>query len=100
VGGGFRYIMRGPDGDPMGMRGVWRELDPPKRAVHLETFDEYPGESIVISDFAEREGKTTLTITVQYESPEHRQGVLASGMEHGAAETFDRLAEMLAGVEV
>ena len=52
------------------------------------------------SDFAERDGKTTLTITVQYESPEHRQAVLASGMEHGAAETFDRLAEMLAGVEV
>jgi uncharacterized protein YndB with AHSA1/START domain len=100
VGGGFRYIMRGPDGGPMGMRGVWRELDPPKRAVHLETFDDFPGESIVTSDFAERDGKTTLTITVQYESPEHRQGVLASGMEHGAAETFDRLAEMLAGVEV
>jgi len=100
VGGGFRYVMRGSDGCPMGMRGVWRELDPPKRAVHLETFDDYPGESIVTSDFAEREGTTTLTITVQYESPEHRQGVLASGMEHGAAETFDRLAEMLAGVEV
>ncbi len=100
VGGGFRYMMRGADGDSMGMRGVYRELDPPGRAVHLETFDDYPGESIVTSVFDERDGKTTLTITVRYESPEMRQAVLASGMEHGAAETFDRLAEMFAGAEV
>jgi hypothetical protein len=30
-----------------------------------------------------------------YESREVRDAVIASGMEHGAAETYDRLAELL-----
>ena len=40
--------------------------------------------------------KTTLTITVRYESQEIRDAVIKSGMEHGAAECYDKLAELLA----
>ena len=29
VGGGFRFVLRGPDGRDLGMRGVYRELCPP-----------------------------------------------------------------------
>jgi uncharacterized protein YndB with AHSA1/START domain len=44
----------------------------------------------------EQGGKTTLTATVLAESKEARDAVIRSGMEHGAAETYDRLAELLA----
>ncbi len=44
----------------------------------------------------EEGGKTTLTVTVEYPSAEVRDIVLKSGMEHGAAESYDRLAEVLA----
>jgi uncharacterized protein YndB with AHSA1/START domain len=96
VGGGFRFVMRGPDGQEMGMRGVYRELSRPGRSVHVETFDDYPGESIVTAVFTEQNGKTTLTATVEYPSREVRDIVISTGMEHGAAESYDKLAEILA----
>ena len=96
VGGGFRFVLRGPDGRDMGMRGVYREILPPERSVHMESFDDYPGESQVTGAFVEQGGKTTLTATVLYPSKEVRDAVIKSGMEHGAAESYDKLAELLA----
>jgi len=99
VGGGFRFLLRGPDGKEMGMRGVYREIVPPQRSVYRESFDDYPGESQVTALFVEQGGKTTLTATVLYPSQEVRDAVIKSGMEHGAAETYDRLAELLASAK-
>jgi uncharacterized protein YndB with AHSA1/START domain len=96
VGGSFRFVLRGPDGALMGMRGVYREITRPERSVHMESFDDYPGESQVTGVFQEQDGKTTLTVTVLYPTKEVRDIVLKSGMEHGAAESYDRLAELLA----
>ena len=95
VGGTWRFVLRGPDGAEMGMRGVIREMVRPERLVHAESFDDFPGESLVTTQFIEEAGKTTVTITVRYESKQIRDAVIASGMEHGAAETYDRLAEYL-----
>jgi uncharacterized protein YndB with AHSA1/START domain len=96
VGGGFRFVLRGPDGRDMGMRGVYREIVPPERSVHMESFDDYPGEAQVTAVMVEEGGKTTLTATVLYPSKEIRDAVVQSGMEHGAAESYDKLAELLA----
>ena len=98
VGGGFRFVLRGPDGRDMGMRGVYREIAPPDRSVHMESFDDFPGEAQVTTVLVERDGKTTLTATVLYPSQEVRDAVIQSGMEHGAAESYDKLAELLAAV--
>ena len=95
VSGGFRFVLRGPDGRDMGMRGIYREIVPPERSVHMESFDDYPGESQVTAVFVEQGGKTTLTATVLYPSKEVRDIVIKSGMEHGAAESYDKLAELL-----
>jgi len=95
VGGSWRFVLRGPDGKDMGMRGVYREIAPPDRSVHTESFDDFPGESIVTTVLVEERGRTTLTATVLYPSQEVRDAVIDSGMEHGAAETYDKLAEML-----
>jgi uncharacterized protein YndB with AHSA1/START domain len=96
VGGGFRFVLRGPDGREMGMRGTYRELEPPARSVHVESFDDYPGESVVTAVYTEKGGKTTMIVTVEYPSAEVRDIVMRSGMEHGAAESYDKLAELLA----
>jgi uncharacterized protein YndB with AHSA1/START domain len=100
VGGTFRFVLRGPGGREMGMRGVYREIVPPERSVHAESFDDYPGESLVTAVLVEQGGKTTLTATVLYPSREVRDAVIQSGMEHGAAEGYDKLAELLAGTPV
>jgi uncharacterized protein YndB with AHSA1/START domain len=96
VGGGFRFVLRSPQGKDMGMRGVYREIVPPERSVHMESFDDFPGESQVTAVFVEQAGKTTMTATILYPSKEVRDAVIQSGMEHGAAESYDRLAELLA----
>jgi len=98
VGGTFRFVLRRPDGTEMGMRGVYREITPPESSVHMESFDDYPGESQVSTALVERGGKTALTATVLYPSKEVRDAVINSGMEHGAAESYDKLAELLPSI--
>ena len=100
VGGGFRFVLRGPDGTDMGMRGVYREIVRPERSVHMESFDDYPGESQVTATLVEEGGRTTLTVTVLYPSQEVRDIVIKTGMEHGAAESYDKLAELLASTVI
>jgi uncharacterized protein YndB with AHSA1/START domain len=95
VGGAWRYVLEGPDGRSMGMGGNYLEIEPGERTVHTEGFDEYPGYAVVTTVLTEHDGKTTLTGTVRYESREVRDAVIDSGMEHGAAETYDRLAALL-----
>lgn len=99
VGGTFRFVLRGPDGRDMGMRGVYREITPPERSVHMESFDDYPGESQVTTVLVEQGGRTTMTATVLYPSREVRDIVISTGMEHGAAESYDKLAELLDSAE-
>jgi uncharacterized protein YndB with AHSA1/START domain len=95
-GGGFRFVLSGPEGQELGMRGMYKEISP-ERSVHLESFDQFPGvESEVTTTLTEENGRTTLTVTVLYPSNEIRDAVLQSGMEHGAAESYDKLAEILA----
>ena len=99
VGGSWRFVLRGPGGSEMSMHGVYREIDSPERSVHTETIDPFAVESIVTTVLVESGGKTTLTGTILYPSQETRDMVVKSGMEHGAAETYDKLAELLAGTK-
>ena len=97
VGGTYRYVWRNPKGVEMGMGGVYQELVPFERIVATEHFDQswYEGDAVGTVTFDERDGKTTLTITVRYQSKDVRDAVLASPMEQGVAEGFNKLAELL-----
>jgi uncharacterized protein YndB with AHSA1/START domain len=99
TGGAYRYVMRAPDGVDHTMQGVYREIVPPERLVYTEGYVTQgfaSNEALVTVTFTERDGKTTFTSTSVYPSLEDRDGHLNSGMETGAAETLDRLAEHLA----
>ena len=98
VGGAYRYLWHGPDGATMGMRGTFREIAPPERIVNTEKFDEawYPGEAVGTAILTERDGRTTVTTTVLYESREIRDAALGSGMERGIAAGYLALDDILA----
>lgn len=100
VGGAYRFAWRGPDGTEMGVRGVCREFDPPARMASTEKFDQawYPGEAVSTVQLVEQDGKTTLTLTIVYESREIRDAVLKSPMEDGMAYGYDKLAALLTAV--
>ncbi len=95
VGGAWRYVMRRPGAKDMGMSGVYKEIAPPGRIVSTESFDDYPGESLNTLTFVEQNGKMIFVNTILHASREIRDAVIKSGMEIGAGETFDRLAEHL-----
>lgn len=101
VGGSYRFVLRGPDGTEMGMRGVYREVSPPERLVNTETFDAPwdMGESLITATYTEHGGKTTLTATLRFESKQARDAVLNSNMEKGAGASYERLAILLTGLQ-
>jgi uncharacterized protein YndB with AHSA1/START domain len=97
VGGRYRYVWRNADGSTMGMGGVYKEIVPLERIVNTEQFDQawYPGEATGTLTLVEKDGRTTMTTVVRYESKEARDGVLKSGMEGGVAASYDVLEGIL-----
>lgn len=95
VGGKYRYVGEAPDGTRTGWGGTFKEIVPLQRIVHTESFDDYPGEALITAVWTEAGGKTTLSMTMLLESKDVRDAIIATGMEHGAAESYDRLNEML-----
>jgi uncharacterized protein YndB with AHSA1/START domain len=98
VGSSYRYEWRKDDGTVMGMGGVIREVVPHARLAATERFDQswYPGEGEVSQELTERDGKTTLTTTLRYESKEARDAVAKSGATSGMEMGYARLDELLA----
>jgi uncharacterized protein YndB with AHSA1/START domain len=93
-GGRWRFVNKHPQGEAE-FYGVYREIDPPARVVFTEIFAPFPdAESVVTSVLTEENGKTRLTATVRYPSREVRDMVIKSGMERGAAISYDRLEEV------
>ena len=79
--------------------GVYREIAPPERLVNTEFFEPFPDAgSVVTTVLTEEGGKTRMTVTATYPSKDVRDMVLKTGMEHGAATSYDRLEEVAAGL--
>lgn len=96
VGGTYRFVWRRDEDDTeMGTCGTYREILAPERIVNTESFDDYPGEALITTVLVQQGGETTLTATILYDSRETRDEVLKSGMEKGAAESYNRLADLL-----
>jgi uncharacterized protein YndB with AHSA1/START domain len=94
-GGDWHFVWRQSDGSEMEMRGTYRELTPPKRLVSTESWGGDWPETLNTLTLAERDGRTTLGVTVLYPSREARDAARATGMEKGVALSFDRLAAHL-----
>ena len=95
VGGKWRFVGRGPQGDIPAFYGEYLEIDPPRRVVFTEIFAPFPDNgSVVTSLLTEEDGKTRLTVTSRYDSKATRDMVLQTGMEKGAAISYDRLEDV------
>jgi uncharacterized protein YndB with AHSA1/START domain len=98
VGGTYRFVGKTADGNLVPFKGEYKEIDPPNRIVFTEIFDvdmarEHP--SVVTTTFTEADGKTTMHCLVRYDSKQTRDIVLSTGMEHGAAASYDEIERML-----
>jgi uncharacterized protein YndB with AHSA1/START domain len=99
VGGAWRFVNRTPKGENAVFYGVYREIAPPARVVFTEIFEPFPdAESVVTAVLTEENGKTRLTATCLYPSLQVRDMVLQTGMEKGAALSYDALEEVAAAL--
>lgn len=98
TGGAYRYVhSRG--GVDHGFHGSFHEVRPDELIVQTFTYDGVPDavalDRLVLEDLGD--GRTRLTTTSLVDSFAGRDAFLASGMETGVREGYERLDELLAG---
>jgi uncharacterized protein YndB with AHSA1/START domain len=95
-GGTWRIVHRGSEGEEHEFYGEFRDIVRPERIVWTFEYGGFPGSvSVQTLTLEEHDGTTTLTATSVYDTVEERDGTLESGMEGGAAESLERLDELL-----
>jgi len=98
-GGVWRFVQRDADGNEYAFNGEYTEIVPPERLAYTFEFEGMPGHVLLETvTFEEQGGKTKVKVLSLFDSVEDRDGMLQSGMEAGANESYDRLAELLATV--
>jgi uncharacterized protein YndB with AHSA1/START domain len=96
-GGTYRFVEHAPDGQDYAFHGEYREIRAPERIVQTFEFEGMPGQVCVETlELTEDGGRTTVTSVTRFETKEERDGMVASGMEVGARESYEALASYLA----
>ena len=99
TGGSYRYLHADDEGNQFGFYGCFHEVRPAELIVQTFTFDGAPDgvalEKLVFEDLGN--GRTRLTGTSLVDSFADRDAFVASGMEDGVREGYERLDELLAG---
>ena len=97
VGGDWRFVTDGPDGSNA-FRGTYRAIEPPERIEQTFEWEGMPGhivvETAVFEDLGD--GQTKVSTRSLFHTTEERDGMLASGMEIGLGESYEKLDELLA----
>ncbi len=95
-GGSWRYVQRNADGAEFSFRGVYHDVVAPERLINTFEFEQLRGhvalETVTLEDVT---GRTRMTNRTVFQTLEDRDGMIASGMESGAVETWERLAELV-----
>ena len=95
-GGIWRYVQRSTDGNEFAFHGVYHQITPPERVVNTVEFEGMPGHvGLETVTFEDHSGETKLIDLAVFQSVADRDGMLQSGMEEGAAESWDRFEELL-----
>jgi uncharacterized protein YndB with AHSA1/START domain len=96
TGGSYRYV-HVSEGNEYGFFGSFHEVRPSELIVQTFTFEGEPDgvalERVVFEDLGD--GRTRLTSTSLVDSFEGRDAFVASGMEEGVREGYERLDELL-----
>ncbi|MCC7450079.1 MAG: SRPBCC family protein [Anaerolineae bacterium] len=97
AGGLWRFIQRDQQGNEFAFHGVYHDIVSPERIVNTFEFEGTPGHVVLETATFEAlpDGKTKVIASSVFQSLADRDGMIQSGMESGAAETWERFAELL-----
>ena len=91
VGGAWRMV-ESADGEQHAFRGEFREIDAPNSYTWTFEYEPMPGHVLVEKTvFTELDGRTTVTSLSTFDSKADRDGMLESGMEQGAEQSYAAL---------
>jgi len=97
--GGYRYVHTNPEGESYAFNGTFHTVRENEFAVQTFEYEGYPDvvsiESMTFEDLGD--GRTRLRGHSVFPTVEARDGMVASGMETGVREGYERLDEILAG---
>jgi len=95
--GGYRYVHVDPSGEAYAFNGTFHSVRENEFAIQTFEFEGYPDvvaiESIAFEDLGD--GRTRIRIHSAYPTLEARDGMIASNMEMGVREGFERLEALL-----
>jgi len=102
VGGTLRIVMRSPEGNEHPMMGVFREIVEPERLVFSNVALDADGnhilEGLTTVTFAEKDGKTKLTLQTRAVGLVAEATAMLEGMNAGWTQSLERLDQYLARV--
>lgn len=96
--GGRWRVVEHTDHGVFGFEGRYREVTPPERFVRSFEWDGMPGhviiETVTLGDLGA--GRTWIVTTMQFHTPEERDGFLQSGVKPGMEAAYAALDVLLA----
>ncbi len=96
VGGKWRYTQSDAEGNSFAFYGEYKEIVELERIVYTFIFSLYPDyvstDHITFEELPD--GKTRITDVTTFNTVEELDGMVGSGMEGGATESWDRLEEL------
>lgn len=97
VGGQWKIVQKAPDGSVFTFKGEYIEIVLGEKVVQTFGMEGmFEDKTIIETLMLEAVGdKTKITTVQRFESFEDRAGMISSGMEGGANESWDRLDELL-----
>ena len=97
-GGAWRIAQHDMEGKEHGFRGTFQEVVPPERLTWTFEYEGTPGHVLTQTSTFETlaGGKTKLTVRAVYANSKDREAMLASGMEWGMRQGYERLDDLLA----
>jgi uncharacterized protein YndB with AHSA1/START domain len=98
VGGEWRYVLVEKDSLQSAFHGEYREIVPDERIVSTERNEVAGGESVSTVVFAKVDGRTRLTLLMEFSSSEARDAALNSGMEIVLEERLKLLEQVAASL--
>lgn len=100
TGGNWSYVSTDDNGE-YGFFGSFHDVRENERIVQTFTYEGFPDavslEILTLTDLGD--GRTRLSSTAIFDSVESRDGMVASGMETGIVEGYDKLDALLAEAE-
>ena len=99
-GGGYRYVQRNAEGQEFAFNGVFHVVRENDFAIKTFEFEGFPDvvsiESLTFEDLGN--GRTRLRAHAVYPTLEARDGMIASNMEVGVVEGYERLDKVAASL--